>query len=367
MRVKLFLFTALIAGALISGGCAFVLRPQHAAVTRANQPPSKTTRFVEKAITDYEDRILEKYQVEDFASISAEAASLRISKERLHGGYWKLRALYDAIEQPQANDHSDDAWQKIFAKLGRWRAQQPQDVTPVIALASAWREYAWRARGDGYADTVSATGWELYHSRIDKAGQILSEARNFNQKCPELYHEALRMGSDEWDRATLDEFFAEGTALEPTYYYLHQQKAMTLLPRWGGREGEWEQFADQAASKIGGQQGDIVFFNIYSLMKDMHNINFMPFHQQAAPRLIAGFRAIEKLYGASSDELNKACMASLFIKDPKTTAELLARTEKDLDTDMWEGRQRFETLRDGFWLQQKALGSPNNGSAATRR
>ena len=331
-----------------------MIRTPQAHVTQTNHGTSKLRSSPDRAIADYQDPVLEKYESEDFAWLSSEASRLRTSKERLPGGYWKLRALYDAIEQPPAGDLSESAWTQLFAKLGRWREQQPQDITPVVALASAWREYGWQARGNGYADTVSPSAWSVFHERLDKAAQLLDEANGFSEQCPEFYHEALRLGPGlGWNRGELDRYFAEGTALEPTYYYLHQQKALYMLPRWGGKEGEWEQFADDSARNIGGKQGDIVFFAIYSLMRNMNDMSFMPRHRQAAPQLIAGFRAIEELYGASQERLNEACLASLFIDDPTTTAELFDRTEKDLDENVWHGRNNFEGFRNTFRQQQR--------------
>ena len=337
-------------------GCTFI----RTAGAHASQSSSSSSRKPpDKPIDDYQKVILQKYEQEDFAWLSAEASRIRSGKERLAGGYWKLRAFYDAVAQPGPAEKTDRGWERVFTKLARWRQQQTQDGTPVIALASAWFNYGWEVRGEGYANTVSSSAWAAFRRRLDTAGQLLEKARALNVDDPEFYHQALLIGrSLGWDRSELERYFAAGTALEPTYYYLYQQKAVYLLPRWGGREGEWEQFADQAANNVGGEQGDVVFFAIYSLMKEMHNINFMIFHRQAAPRIVAGFRVIERLYGASPRRVNEACMASLLTDDPKTTAELLSRADQDLDEELWEGRARFENLRNEFWLRQKASGMP---------
>jgi hypothetical protein len=41
-------------------------------------------------------------------------------------------------------------------------------------------------------------------------------------------------------------------------------------------------------------------------------LEFMNDHQAIAPRLLAGFRATEKLYGSSPQRLNQACLISFF-------------------------------------------------------
>jgi hypothetical protein len=351
--MKLSLFFVLAAGLASMQGCNSMIRTPAAHASQSRS--SSSSKPPDKPIADYQQLILQKYEQEDFTWLSSEASRTRSGKERLPGGYWKLRAFYDAVGQPAPADQSDRGWERVFTRLARWRQQQPKDATPLIALASAWFNYGWEARGDGYASSVSNSAWADFQKRLGTAAQWLEKAQTLNEGDPEFYHQALLVGrSLQWDRSVLERYFAAGTALEPTYYYLYQQKAVYLLPRWGGREGEWEQFADQAANRIGGEQGDVVFFAIYSLMKQMHNINFLIFHRQAAPRIVAGFRVIERLYGASPRRVNEACMASLLTDDPKTTAELLARADQDLDEELWEGRQRFEELRNEFWQQQKA-------------
>ena len=133
--------------------------------------------------------------------------------------------------------------------------------------------------------------------------------------------------------------------MEPTYYYLYQVRATYLLPRWGGEEGEWEHFAEEAATRIGGEQGDIVYFAIYSQMLSLHDISFMNTHRQAWPRLLSGFRAIDKLYGASPHRLSEACFFAITSGDHKVPEELFGRIGEDYDESVWRSRQNFEMFR----------------------
>jgi hypothetical protein len=155
------------------------------------------------------------------------------------------------------------------------------------------------------------------------------------------------------DRDALEKLFDAGVKLEPTFYYIHQAKASYLLPRWFGQPGEWERFADEAALKLGGHQGDIVFFAIYSQMMSMHDITFMNSHHAAVPKLIAGFRSIEKLYGASAHRLNEACFFASSGNDSQATAELFDRIGEDFDLAVWRSKQSFGIIRQGFQLRQQ--------------
>jgi hypothetical protein len=52
-----------------------------------------------------------------------------------------------------------------------------------VALALAYLDYASDARGTGYANTVSETGWKLFSERTAEARRILKEASKLAGKC----------------------------------------------------------------------------------------------------------------------------------------------------------------------------------------
>ena len=298
---------------------------------------------------DFEAQVAKQWSVDNFEWIDREAARLRVSKDRLPGGYWKLRALFRTLESPVVRGEATDAdWEAHIAKIERWSKSRPTSITPQVLLVNAWENYGWKARGTGFSNTVSDDGWKKFHSRVEKATNLLTESARLEEKCPEWYLAALTIARSEgWERAEMEHLFAEGTALEPTYYYLHQAKAGFLLPRWYGNEGEWEQFAETAANSIGGEQGDMLFFTIYSNMMSYHGLEFMNTHQKDARRLLSGFRAIEKLYGPSPQRINEAALISFFAGDPKTTVELMKRIGDDFDESVWRSKTNFDVFKQG--------------------
>jgi hypothetical protein len=231
-------------------------------------------------------------------------------------------------------------------------------VTAKVALATAWQQYAWKARGGGYADGVSRAAWQTFFERLERSATVLKEAAALKERCPYWYVTAIWVGiGQQWERKDLDRIFAAGVELEPTFYYLYQAKASYLLPQWGGAEGEWEQFADDSALRLGGHQGDIVFFTIYSQVLSLNGMTFMNSHQQAIPKLIAGFRSIEKLYGPAPHRLNEACFFAFLGNDVATTNELFNRIGDDYDESVWMSKQTFEMMRSGAQERAKATQS----------
>ncbi len=321
----------------------------------STSPTSPQTKVVDKEYEAYRQQILQRFLKKDFSWIDQEARKVRSSKERLPGGYWKLRALYAAIEEPAGENPGDGDWEDLIQELVHWSEQYSQSVTAKVAMATAWKGYAWQARGAGFSDTVSAAAWEAFNKRLATSAQILSEASALNERCPHWYVTALWVGiGQSWDRPALEKIFEAGVKLEPTYYYIYQAKASYLLPRWGGTEGEWERFAEASALSLGGNQGDIIFFTIYSQMLTMHGMSLMNTHQKAVPKLIDGFRSIEKLYGAAPHRLNEACFFASFGNDLKTTSELFDRIGNSYDESVWHSKRTFEIFREGFLNRAKS-------------
>lgn len=330
---------------------------------------STATGITDKEYVAYRQLVFEHFLNKDFAWIDREATRDRLTRDRLPGGYWKLRVLYDAMEAPLANSKASDSdWEELIAALTSWTKQQPQSVTAKVALANAWKGYAWKARGGGYAGSVSDTGRELFRRRLENASQVLSEASSLNDRCPHWFVISLWVGVGQgWDRNALEKIFQAGIKLEPTYYYIYQVKASYLLPRWGGEEGEWERFADQSTSNLGEAQGDIVFFAIYSQMLDLNGMALMNNHQHSVPKLIAGFRSIEKLYGPADHRLNEACFFASFGNDVETTADLFKRIGDNYDPGVWRSKQTFETFRSGSQERVKGSQIQKQGSQTASR
>lgn len=326
---------------------------QNRSATAARRPQE----IADKHVDDYEREIRRRLAASDFAWIDQEASRVRLSKERLPGGYWKLRTLYGALERPSDEVLSDGAWEDLIKRLSEWSRQRPQSVTAKVALATAWQRYAWNARGGGYADTVNRTAWQTFYERLERSATVLKEAAALKEPCPYWYVTAIWVGiGQQWERSDLERIFAAGVKLEPTFYYLYQAKASYLLPQWGGDEGEWERFAEESALHLGGHQGDIVFFTIYAHVLSLDGMTFINSHQQAIPRLIAGFRSIEKLYGSAPHRLNEACFFATFGNDLATANELFDRIGDDYDESVWMSKQNYEMFRSG--TQQRAKITP---------
>src|SRR5262249_36253856 len=157
---------------------------------------------------------------EKFVELDCLADHARSGKERLPGGSWKIHLLYLGLRQPVPYPvhATQEDWINLLQRLQRWVNARPESITARVALALAYLDYAADARGSGYANTVSDSGWKLFEERTDKAKRILKEASTLATKCPEWYV-AMQMVSvnQSWPVTQARALFEEAHRFEPEY------------------------------------------------------------------------------------------------------------------------------------------------------
>jgi hypothetical protein len=98
----------------------------------------------------------------------------------------KVHTIYLALEKPALHATAKD-WAKHIELLQKWSDRNSESITARVALAEAYVNYGWEARGSGYGDTVSNDGWTLFNKRAKRAKEILERASKLPTKCPEWY------------------------------------------------------------------------------------------------------------------------------------------------------------------------------------
>ena len=174
----------------------------------------------------------------------------------------RLSQLYLEITNPAFTDSAD--YPTHCTELGKWRDELPESPTPLIALAAAHIDWAWQARGSGFAYTVSEEAWNLFHARIDEARKLLERAVKLGAQDGQAHRLQLLVGMAEgWPDDQMREVFDAGRKLDPAYFPLYEQMAVSLMPRWGGAPGDVERFAAEVAGLLPGDDG-LAFFGLIS-------------------------------------------------------------------------------------------------------
>jgi len=275
---------------------------------------------------------------DNFAELETIADSARIEKARLPGGAWKLNAFYSIVAGPGSLTSTDDVWNAHIARLNRWAEAFPNSITPRVALGMAYTRYAWKARGNGWANTVTPTGWQMFKSRIQQARTTLEAAQTLSRSDPQWYHAmqtvALAQG---WSREDVTKLVDSAIATEPGYYYVYIAQASFLLPKWYGKNGEAEAFVESAPDS---DEGNIVYFRVAEAMDCCGKKNELP--ALSWSRVKRGFAALDKVYGTVNHQRNVMAYLAVRNNDQAYANEMFAHIGDDWDRSVWESKANFD-------------------------
>ena len=312
------------------------------------------------AAGDYMATIAGVLKQEKFDELDCLADRARSNKERFPGGAWKLHVFYvglsEAVPYPQHPTKED--WDNLLMPLQAWVKARPQSVTARVALARAYLNYAYDARGEGNADTVSDNGWKLFAERTAEGKRILDEALALPTKCPEWYIAMLMVAQNQgWSAAHAHALFDEAFKLEPGYFYHARILANYLLPKWTGEEGATERFTQEIADHIGGNEGDIFYFQVAAASFLICGCEGDPHLSMA--RIERGFETSEKQYGVSMLNLNRIAFLTARTRpgDPIFADKTLTRIGDQWDEETWIEKKDFDMAKNftGFMAKRLAI------------
>jgi hypothetical protein len=348
-------------------------KPNSAAATSANVPPTKAQNWVmadqQPAASgqyapyatreEFNLHFLDRYKQgisalfvqEKFETLDQMAATARSTKARLPGGFWTEHLIYSDLMGPDAGtyDASESDWTTHLARLQRWVTQRPDSITARVALAAAQLQYAWRARGGGYADKVTEDGWRDFQKRAEAAAKILMDASALPAKCPEWYLAmqltARALGQSKEVQTAI---FEKAIAFEPDYQYFYRTQAEMLMPKWEGEEGEMAAFAAQAADRIGGKKGDMIYYQIAAVLNCGCD-NDRKLNGMSWPRIKRGYVAVEEQHGEFVGNLNAMAYMAGMAGDMAYADETFKRIGEGWDEALWHKKENFQMVRQ--WAQ----------------
>src|SRR5579864_5111469 len=305
----------------------------------------------EKDETAFGTRVRTQLEQENFLVLDSVAAAERAGRTRFPGGGWRIYAFYSAVESPKGKPPLTEAeWADTLDRLKRWAAQRPESATARVALGYAYLNYAWQARGYGDAASVTPEGGRLMQERLKLAETELQRAEG---KCPEWYYVMLQIGRlDGWAAEDLTAFLQRAITYEPEFYYSYQEVARGLMPKWRGKEGDVEKFAEDSANKVGGKAGDILYWQItQSLMSD-RNLGNMVQHLSWS-RAMVGYQALVAQYGVTSAGQNQLAQMAARFGDYMVTDETMTQIGDHWDPGTWGTKDYFDKVKT--WARDSAV------------
>jgi tetratricopeptide (TPR) repeat protein len=219
-----------------------------------------------------------------------------------------------------------------------------------VAIAEAYRGYAWAARGSGTGDTVSESNGKKMSERLGMAFEALGEARKLPLRCPGWHGTLIRLSlGAQIPRAEYEEFFQAAIKAFPDYGAIYDYKSYYLLPRWYGERGEWETFAREMMTREDIPQSKEIFARAAIYLRSMGYLyEELSQNEKAWAALKESFREIEKNYPDSLEIKSIYCRICAKLFDYKEAREQFKLLNNQVDLSVWGSQEQFLKLVN--WL-----------------
>lgn len=281
---------------------------------------------------------------EKYDELEKMADNFRTTKAKNIGGGWELAMFYNAIN---INGKNEVQVNEYINKLEKWMKKYPDSVTAKVASAYVWVYFAWRARGRGYANTVTEQGWKLMNKRIERAYQLVkNKPLKSANDCPGRYSVLMKIAkAQSWNKFERNSLFQEAISFEPGYHVYYLQRAEDLMPRWFGEEGEWQHFAENAIKLTPKTEGMGIYARILRFMWEYNEFKDFKDPRISWPKMKQGFIDMDRSYPNSPYNLNYYCMFACIAEEKETARKLFERIDNKPYINVWKGRANFERWR----------------------
>jgi hypothetical protein len=301
-------------------------------------------------INAFRQQTRQKYNTRQFAELEKLATELRQTKPVFGNGSWKIVQFYDSFEC--SGKELENMWQLHDRIHQDWIAQFPQSVTAQIAYAAFFKDYGWHARGHAYADKVTTDGARLFDDRLQSAFGMLEPAGKSPEKDQYWYLTAFQIALGQgWTKYRYEQLLEEAKKFEPKFWGYDVARAHSLLPRWYGEPGDWEEYAEHAAARPDGLGAEVYA----RIVMAEHGYYDNVFRETKAswPKVREGLLALRQKYDHSFEILNLTAKLAALAGDralAKETFDKLGDTYLAVD---WKKPDVF--LRSRKWAE---TGSP---------
>ncbi len=286
---------------------------------------------------------LEKLFIEGrYEELEKVAAAWRKPEARMLDGRWHLFVFYNTLAP--GSKASEETFAEFRRKLEEWRAQRPEAIEPVILLATLECSYAWRARGSGWANTVTEEGWQLMGERLARAKALLDSVYDRRLECPEWTNtmQSVALGQG-WPDSKVKKMLAEATQAWPEYWNYYFSEAHRLLPRWGGRPKEWEEYSRSFPGDLGKELSARIPWAQSWAYSNLFKEADIPW-----PQMRDGFEFMVKRYPQSARTKSAYARYAVIAEDRETCKRLLDELGDNVSMEFWVSWRNVDIVRD--WI-----------------
>ena len=284
---------------------------------------------------------------ENFAELEKIAEQNRTERGLFVGGAWKNNAFFNATGSPAHDGEIKDSdYQFQIRRVEKWIAAHPQSSAARITLARVYTNYAGFARGDGTADTVSNSQWDLYRQRAALGKDALLAAANLKERDPHWYEAMQQVAFEEgWHKHQARDLLSQAVAFEPGYYHYYREYADYLKPQWYGKPGEIKAFAEEASSRLPEPDSSMLYFRIVSSLACNCNPEMEDLPYISLAKIRDGYNNVDRIYGYSNLNANRFAYMAVHLQDKAVAGPAFAAIQH-MEPSVWGGPITYESSRN---------------------
>jgi hypothetical protein len=262
-------------------------------------------------------------------------------RQRMSAFYWGLSQAFD--RKTDWNIHSD--------RVRRLRTAYPKSDFAAVVEAEYLMQYAWSARGNGYASSVTSDGWKLFRERMETAEKVLLDSKPYSNDFPIWYVEMVKVqGYLGRDGKEISSTFMEGAKKFPNFLSLYSAMSEFTLPKWGGSWDAYDAFTNWAVENTKATEGSSLYAHLYMWTLDeiYPGENIFKVTKASWPKMRGAFDDLVKRHPNSVWSLNNYAAFSCRAGDKKTYLTIRKKVGKDTIEQAWKGQYTLDLCDSKF-------------------
>jgi len=232
-----------------------------------------------------------------------------------------------------------------FGHTADWRRRTKSSTMADLVEAIVLTEWAWSARGGGYANSVTSQNMAVYTYRTEMAAAALDDLADRATNNPLWYTLSLDVGLDQSkDKEKLREVFDRGLTKAPQYRPLYRRMLRILMPRWGGSYEEVDKFINQIYAQTVKARGYERYAELYSTYARLEGDELNLFADTSAfwSGMNTGYLGLLKRYPKSDSVLNSFANLACRADDTATYNRLRGMVGKRFSATAWSAKYSIE-------------------------
>jgi hypothetical protein len=301
---------------------------------------------IELEIEGFERIVLGKFEGEKFDELEILSAHIIREKSLLGDGSWKILRLHDALDLP--GDAPQEKWTTRASEIVKWEALFPASITARTVHMAFLVSYARRAHDPSSALSARGYAGSPFSERLTQASDVYQSAVKLEEKSPMLWLEGQKVALLQgWPAKDVLARFYEAKRAEPGFWHYDPQVAEFLLPRWYGKEGDWEKMAEAEIQRNDGLGVEEYARTVYEMSGYYKNI----FKESQAGWALAkeGCGIMVQKYPGSGKLLNQFAVLAVLADDEPEAHEAFQAMNGQADPSVWRERNISEFLLQAHW------------------